>query len=237
MRMRLRGNIVVLTVPTFVALWFVIAYALMYLTPDPAQFGIYRPRHDWLFVHVITGTIALLIGPTQLWLGLNRWTAFVHRILGITYVAGVSVSAVAAFYLAAHTDFGMVFGLGFGTMASAWLITTTLATIAICLRRVEQHREWMIRSYVITFAFVTFRALQAGLEIAKVGTMVERMGGAVWLAWAAPLMITEVILQTRKIFIKSVTVMRLPETHAYTVAPEPKVYDLQNSESTYQHQR
>jgi uncharacterized membrane protein len=236
--MRLRGNIMILTVPTFVALWFVIAYALMYLTPDPTQFGIYRPRHDWLFVHVITGTIALLVGPTQLWLGLNRWTGIPHRILGITYVAGVTASSVAAFYLARHTDFGWVFGLGFGTMASAWLITTALGTIAICLRRVEQHREWMIRSYVITFAFVTFRALQAGFDIAKLGnTMVERMGGAVWLAWTAPLMITEVILQARKIFITPVTVMRLPETNAYTVVPEPQVYDLQNSESTYQHQR
>ncbi len=28
----------------------------------------------------------------------------------------------------------------------------------------EQHKKWMIRSYVVTFAFVTFRALSSGLE-------------------------------------------------------------------------
>jgi hypothetical protein len=235
--MRQRGSLAVLVVPTFLALWFVIAYALMYLTSDASQYGIYKPRHDWLFLHVITGTIALLAGPTQVWLGLNRRTKLPHRVLGVLYVAAVCISGTAAFYLAKHTDFGWVFGLGFGSMAAAWLITTILATVAISMRRVEQHREWMIRSYVITFAFVTFRALDAGLEIAKVGTMVERMTAAVWLAWAGPLLITEACLQARKIFVKPITVVRLPETSAYTAVPEPKVFDLQNSESSYQPQR
>ena len=37
------------------------------------------------------------------------------------------------------------------------VVTTGLAFAAIRSSLVEQRREWMIRSYVVTFAFVTFR--------------------------------------------------------------------------------
>ena len=36
-------------------------------------------------------------------------------------------------------------------------ITTGMALYSIRTQRVEQHREWMLRSYVVTFAFVTYR--------------------------------------------------------------------------------
>jgi uncharacterized membrane protein len=200
--MRARGNIFVLGLPSVIALSYLYSFALNYLTSEPEQYGIYRQRHDWLYVHVVAGIVALLLGPVQLWLGLNRRTAIPHQALGVLYLCGVAGGSTAAFYLASHSDFGWVFGLGFAAMASAWILTTALATIAICLRRVEQHREWMIRSYVITFGFVTFRVLDSMLEMAKVGTIVERMTAASWLAWAAPLLITETILQGRKIFQK-----------------------------------
>src|SRR5262245_12831024 len=135
--MRWRGNISVLGLPSVVAMCFVYGYALTYLTIEPGQFGIYRPRHQWLYVHIVAGIIALLSGPTQFWLGLNKRTALAHRILGISYVLAVGGGSVAAFYLAKHTDFGWVFGLGFSAMAFVWIVTTLFATIAICLGRVE----------------------------------------------------------------------------------------------------
>src|SRR5262245_31709857 len=159
--MHQRGNLVVLAAPTVLALCFVYGYALTYLGAEPTQYGIYRPRHDWLYVHIVAGSVALLLGPLQLWLGLNKRTAFSHRLIGVLYVLSVATGGIAGLYLAKHTDFGWVFGLGFGSMAVAWMTTTALATLAISLRRVEQHREWMIRSYVVTFGFVTFRVLNA----------------------------------------------------------------------------
>jgi hypothetical protein len=57
----------------------------------------------------------------------------------------------------------------------------------------------MIRSYVVTFAFVTFRALQGTLSAANVGTLPEQLAVASWFCWAVPLLITEAILQGRKI--------------------------------------
>jgi uncharacterized membrane protein len=233
---QLRGNILVLGAPTVIALWFISAFALTYLTNEPTQFGIYWPRHRWLLPHVIAGIVALLLGPAQLWLGINGWTGILHRVVGVLYVAAVAVSSAAAFYLARHTDFGWVFGLGLTSMASVWIITTCLAIIAICLHRTEQHREWMVRSYIVTFAFVTFRVLDQAMDIARIGTVLERKAVASWLAWAAPLFLTECVLQARKIFASRVSVVPQPDANGYNAAPEPRAFGLQNSGSSYQHQ-
>ena len=234
--MRRSGTIVVLGAPTVIALWFISGFALTYFTTEPAEFGIYWPRHQWLLAHVIAGIVALLLGPAQLWFGSNTITGMVHRVLGVLYVTAVAVSGVAALYLAVHTDFGWVFGMGFITMTSAWWISTALAVIAICLHRVEQHREWMIRSYVVTFSFVTFRVLEVVLDTAKLGTIVERKAAASWMALTISLFLTECILQGRKIFARRVSVAPLPNVSAYTAAPEPPAFDLRDSESFYQHQ-
>jgi hypothetical protein len=219
--MRTRGNIAVLGLPGVIALCFLYSFALTYMTGDLSQFGIYRQRHTWLLAHVIAGTVALLFGPLQLWLGLNRRTAIPHRILGVIYVLSVAIGSTSAFNLAFHTDFGWVFAIGFTSMGAAWVITTTFATMAICLHRVEQHREWMIRSYVVTFGFVTFRILEVGLDLAHVGTIVERMTAASWLAWTVPLLITESILQGWKIFGKAAAANQFRPASAYPAAPTP----------------
>src|SRR4030095_3504654 len=101
--MRARGNIFVLGLPSVIALSYLYSFALTYLTSEPEQYGIYRQRHDWLLLHVVAGIFALLLGPAQLWLGLNRRTAFFHRLLGIAYVCGVAVGSTGAFYLASHS--------------------------------------------------------------------------------------------------------------------------------------
>ena len=79
-------------------------------------------------------------------------------------------------------------------------MTTTLAVTAILRGLVEQHREWMIRSYTVTFAFVTFRALWTALQMAGIGTRDEQLAVASWFCWAVPLLFVEAVLQGRKIF-------------------------------------
>ena len=211
---RTRGNIIVLGLPTSIALWFLYSVALTYVSGDRGNIGIYEQRRGWLFAHIILGTITLLSGPVQLWLGLNRRNAKVHRALGVVYIVGVVSGAVTAFYLAFHTDFGWVFGLGMAMMATVWVFTTAFAAISIYRRRVEQHREWMIRSYVVTFGFVTFRVLDWALDIGGAGTIMERMTAAGWLAWTVPLMLTESILQGRKIFSKPAPLVAVQNTTA-----------------------
>ncbi|HEX4920296.1 MAG TPA: hypothetical protein VFV92_06100, partial [Candidatus Bathyarchaeia archaeon] len=70
---------------------------------------------------------------------------------------------------------------------------------AIRLRNVPQHKEWMIRTYVLACNGVVGDRILADIPV-----LVRRIGiDAVndlsgWLLWAAPLMIAEVIIQLRR---------------------------------------
>lgn len=218
-----------------IALWFVFGFVLNYLGTEPGRFGIYAPRREWLTMHILAGSVAILLGPVQFWLGLNRRSKILHRVLGIGYVTAVAMSGTAAFYLAFHTDFGWVFGMGLTAMGCAWIVTTALAVTAICRGLLEQHREWMIRSYVVTFGFVTFRVLTMALEMVRTGTLVERMAAASWFAWSVPLLATEVILQGRKIFVRTPIAAPLQDVNVYSASPERAAFDLPGSESSYLH--
>jgi uncharacterized membrane protein len=196
------GRMATLGLAAAIAVFFVVVAAAPYITADRQRFGVYWPRRGWLLLHLTTGTIALLSGPVQLWLGLGRRQLRFHRVLGKIYAASVAVSAMAAFYLAFNTDYGWVFGMGLSGLAVAWISTTGLAVLAILRRNIFQHQEWMIRSYIVTFAFVTFRGVETALGAAGVGTPAERIAAMSWFCWSIPLLITECVLQGRKILAR-----------------------------------
>ena len=197
-----RGVIALLAIVGLAALVFIAGAALpYYLHFDSGQFKLYWPKRWWLLVHISGGIVALLAGPVQLWLGLTERRPVLHRRLGVTYLGAIVVSAMAAYYLAFHTDISLVFGAGLASLATAWLVTSGLAFAAIRRGLFEQHKEWMIRSYVVTTAFITFRALAVAFDVAHVGSgIIPRLELASWMCWALPLLITEGWLQGRKIF-------------------------------------
>jgi len=197
----LRPRTFVLTLLAIMGGWFVVANAVPYVVPDALHASRYAGgRRPWLLLHLACGTAALLAGPVQLWLGLGRRALHVHRRLGMAYTASVAVGAVAAFVLAAQTQLGWVFGTGISGLGLAWIVTTGMAIAAIRHGRVAQHEDWMIRSCVVTFAFVTFRVFWRILQGMGVGTLPEQVGAASWFCWAVPLLITEAVLQGRKVF-------------------------------------
>ena len=80
------------------------------------------------------------------------------------------------------------------------MITTGLEFASIRRSLIQQHKEWMIRSYVVTFVFVTFRVGEVVMQRAGIGEPLQNLTFLAWACWAVPLLITEAILQGRKIF-------------------------------------
>jgi hypothetical protein len=72
----------------------------------------------------------------------------------------------------------------------AWVFASSMTALAVA---------WMVRSYVTTFAFVSFRVLYDALLALHVGTDAERIGAAGWFCWSVPLLLTELVIQGRKI--------------------------------------
>jgi len=158
----------------------------------------YWPRRGWLLVHIAGGLIALLSGPVQLWLGLHDVKMHIHRRLGLLYIAGMTIGSIGAIGLALQTDGGLVFGSGLFFLAIAWITTTSLAYVAIRKGLIDQHREWTIRSYVVTFAFVTFRAGQVAMTGSGI-PLATAIGVMAWACWAVPLLMTEAVIQGQKL--------------------------------------
>jgi len=156
------------------------------------------PRRGWLLLHIAGGFLALLSGPVQLWLGVHHSKMHVHRKLGLIYMAAMTIGSIGAIGLAFQTDGGLIFGSGLFFLALAWISTTILAYVAIRRGRIEQHREWTIRSYVVTFAFVTFRIGLVALTGSGI-PLLTAIGTLAWACWAVPLLVTELVIQGRKL--------------------------------------
>ena len=194
-----RTALVVLSLIFLAGAVFVVQAALPYFALNEAQFDRYWPRRWWLLAHIATGMLALLSGPVQLWLGISDQRPLLHRRLGYVYMTAIALSSVAAYYLAFTTDLSVAFGAGLAGLATAWVITTGLAFTAIRKQLYDQHKEWMIRSYVVTTGFVSFRIIFPLLQSGSIGTVQEQLAVAAWGCWALPLLITEAVLQGRKI--------------------------------------
>jgi len=194
-----RGTVALLLVASLIAIAFFAFAALPYLVSSSYNDAQYAGRRGWLLVHIVGGTIALLSGPIQLWLGIADRRIDLHRKLGIVYLAGVAIGASGAFWLAAHPSFGWVYGAGLGSMAIAQVVTTALAFAAIKRSLIDQHKEWMIRSYVVTFSFVTYRLFGLAIGPLQLGTYAELNIALAWGSWALPLLFTEAIIQGKKV--------------------------------------
>jgi uncharacterized membrane protein len=193
------GIAVVLSGAAVLAGWFIATSALPYFNVSPHQYGTYFwPRRWGLVLHIGSGVIALTVGIVQLWLGLTNRIARLHRALGRVYVGAIISGSIAGFYLALTIAGNPPYASGLFTLCVAWVITTSMAVLAISSGHVLQHREWMMRSFTVTFAFVTFRF---GVNVlASQGLPVpDAQAIMAWACWAVPLLLLEPLLQLRNL--------------------------------------
>jgi hypothetical protein len=152
-------------------------------------------RHYGLvYAHALGGTAMLTAGAAALYVGwTRRWRRF-HKAIGYTYLIGGSLGACAALVLslpARHPPLSL--GVSTATLAVVWLAFAAMAWRAARNRRFDSHREWVIRSYVVTWTFVGCRIAQLAPPFPTLG--LEGVTAGIWLYWIAPILICEVALQ------------------------------------------
>jgi len=108
-----------------------------------------------LIPHTLAGIFALLIGPINFSSRIRERHLQLHRILGRIYFFSVWVGAPTGIALA----WGRPGLPGTSMQAAAWVVCTTAAVIAARNRQIAVHRQWMARSYAVTFTFVSSRVL------------------------------------------------------------------------------
>jgi uncharacterized membrane protein len=180
---------------------FVLRDVIRYFGFDKETFGVYWD-YKWLLIgHISGGLLALLIGPFQFWKKLRDKYAATHRLLGRVYLIMVLTAAICSTYLAWSSSIQLNFSWAFALQISAiaWATTAVMAYISVRSGRITQHKEWMIRSYILTFSFAIFRWL---IDIPFVINLMEKSGERkptmAWFSWVVPLLIAEIIFSLKK---------------------------------------
>lgn len=144
-----------------------------------------------IYTHVFAASVALVLGPFQFSTRLRERHTNLHRWLGRTYLAvGVLVGGLAGLYMARYAFGGLVARFGFGVLALGWLYTGLRAYRAIRRGAIQEHRQWMVRNFSLTFAAVTLRlylplAFAAGVEFSVSYPIIA------WLCWVPNLLVAE----------------------------------------------
>ena len=206
----------------FVLALLVSAYSIVqYVVFSPKSAGMVKlhlldaefPYHQWvnfLYLHAVGSAIALAIGPLLFSARLQakhlRW----HRRLGKLYIVSILGGGGSGIYLAFEALGGLVSQAGFLALDILWLATTYLGYRRIRQKRIEQHREWMLRSYALTFAGVTLRFWVASLGMLTIPlenfaqfelllddfNRVYRLDA--WLCWVPNLIFAEWLIRRRR---------------------------------------
>lgn len=138
---------------------FVFITSEVLLVTDYPMYHAYRLQviadRQLLIPHTLAGILALLIGPINFSSRIRQRHLTLHRLLGRIYVASVFVGSFTGIALA----WGRPGLPGTSMQAAAWMVCTTAAFVTARNRHIAVHRQWMARSYAVTFTFVSSRVL------------------------------------------------------------------------------
>ena len=110
----------------------------------------------WVVMHLVGGTMALLLGPTQFWPFIRNRYLYFHRTAGKMYMFGILLIGISAFRLSL-TSPCVPCRISLFLLTLFAVISTWLAWKAIKVRNIKVHRQMMVRSYVCVLAFVAVR--------------------------------------------------------------------------------
>lgn len=110
----------------------------------------------FFYPHILLGTISLAIGPFQL-TKMSRRKPKLHKMLGKIYAVAIFINILMVPYLTLSATGGRGTAVAFLVLDAFWLWTTAMGVLRAVQRKISAHKVWILRSYAITWVFVTFR--------------------------------------------------------------------------------
>jgi hypothetical protein len=150
-----------------------------------------------VLLHGLTGTVMLITGPLNLYIGeTRRWLEW-HRHIGCAYIgAGYTATLAALAVNLRDPHDNPSIAISTTLLALAWIGTASMGWRTGARRKWAAHRDWMIRSYVLVWSFVFCRFVQRSDAEAFLGPAGD--AAVVWLTWLVPLALCELALQLRR---------------------------------------
>jgi uncharacterized membrane protein len=191
------------------ALWLLIVFltwlfmhgADHFLSLTPEATGKYFELRWVLIAHITAGGGALVTGFVQFWPKLRHHSPRIHRTIGTLYLLAILVSSICALILSVTTAYkvNLPYALSLQVWVGVWISSTFIAYYAAIRKRFEQHREWMIRSYIVTLAFIISGLALRLPFVQRLGSFEEISPSLFWMGWAVPLYIYELIRSSKKL--------------------------------------
>lgn len=159
----------------------------------------YHPFRWYLLPHALAGACALLLGPMQFSDRLRqRFTKF-HRVAGRIYVTCAFVLAPLGAYIQYFEErMGGPRSFSIAALVDAILLmlTTGLAFAFILNGKVQQHRQWITRSFAVALVFLEVRVVGG---ITGWDTSPAAIETIVWSCLAFSLLSADIVLQVQEL--------------------------------------
>ncbi|HLK34228.1 MAG TPA: DUF2306 domain-containing protein [Terriglobales bacterium] len=168
--------------------------------PNAPVWQHYQPFKWYLLPHGIAGACALLLGPMQFSDRLRRRFAKLHRVVGRIYVAGALIAAPMGFYIQFFEErLGGPRSFSIAALADAtlWMLTTAIAFLFILKGKVQQHRQWMTRSYAVALVFLEVRVILGVTGWENLRPPVDET--VVWMCLVFSILLADLALQIQEL--------------------------------------
>ena len=159
------------------------------------------PGMMWL--HGLPGAIALLLGFLQFSTRIRQRHLQWHRVLGRIYVGAVAISAPAAMIVAVKLPTPHLTPAAF-IQSFGWLACTGTALYCIRTKQIQQHREWMVRSYPFAMVFVVARVILSIPAVRRGG--VDLIAPVVWTVLALACFLPSALIEWQKLLANKAVV-------------------------------
>jgi uncharacterized membrane protein len=188
----------------FALVGLMIAYVLVHnesflVQPSHPVWQHYQPFRWWLLPHGLAGACAILLGPLQFSDRLRqRFTKF-HRVVGRIYIFGALVAAPLGAYIQYFQErMGGPRSFSVAAVVDAVMLmgTTSIAFAFILNGKVQQHRQWMTRSFAVALVFLEVRVVGGLTGWDKSPAAIETI---VWSCLAFSLLSADIVLQIQEL--------------------------------------
>ncbi len=159
----------------------------------------YHPFRWWLLPHGIAGACAILLGPLQFSDRLRQRFTKLHRVVGRIYITGALVLAPLGAYIQYFNERNggpRSFTIAAGVDAVLLMVTTLIAFAFILNGKVQQHRQWMTRSFAVSLIFLEVRVIQGVFGLEKIPGATETI---VWCCVAFSVLAGDIVIQAQEL--------------------------------------
>ena len=151
------------------------------------------------YIHVFSAVVALLAGFTQFSKEILRDNPKLHCLIGKIYVGNILfINFPVGLIMGYYANGGLIGKAAFLTLDVLWFTFTLKAYTSVRQRRFVEHKNYMIRSYALTFSAFTLRSWKFALSnLFPAFPLPELYLIDSWLGFVPNLAVAEILIRAK----------------------------------------